>query len=291
MQNSSTASPRCSLVIPTCNAGPDFPLLLCELAEETLPLVRRLVIDTSSTDRTAEIARAHGCEVITITPEAFGHGRTRQLAFEHVAGDSDAVFFLTQDVRLPARDALARLRAALFADERNAAAYGRQLPKPGASAQTRIERAYSYPAQSRRKTLADARTLGLRAPFLSDAFAIYRTAALHAIGGFPDVSICEDIYVGARFLLAGHAIAYAADACVQHSHELTPLAACRRYRAMGAFHRAEPWIRRSFGGSGAQGLRVLCRQMLAAPGPVAAAGTAASYALRAAAFYLGCWSG
>lgn len=282
-----SAAPRIGLVIPTRDAGPDFPRLLDELDAQDCPLARRLIIDTSSRDGTAEQARRHGFEVRTIAPVDFGHGRTRQLAADLLAPDADAILYLTQDVRIPDSAALSRLAHALLAHPRSGAAYGRQLPARGASRQTCIERAYSYPAESREKTLADRAALGLRAPFLSDAFAIYRTRALADVGGFPvDAAICEDLCVGARLLLAGYTICYAADACVRHSHELTLAAACRRYYAMGAFQHAESWIGATFGGGGSQGLRVLRRQ-LAAAGPRGGARTAASYLLRGLAYALG----
>lgn len=109
--------------------------------------------------------------------------------------------------------------------------------------------------------MEDSRKLGLKTAFLSDSFAAYRISDLESIGGFPDVEICEDMYVAGRLLLKGKKTAYVAEAVVSHSHEPDIKNIWRRYCAMGKFQRENPWLRENFGGAGEEGIRLLKYQL------------------------------
>lgn len=255
---------RIGIVIPTRNAGAQFHTLLGQLARQTAENLRVLVIDSGSRDGTPEAARSAGCDLLTIQPEEFNHGATRQMAFWHLQSRVDVLVYLTQDVLLADEDSIRRLVQALEAQPDAGAAYGRQLPHAGASLEARLQRAFNYPAESRVKSLADRSLLGIKTPYLSDSFAAYRRSALAAVGGFPVVEACEDMYVGGRLLLAGYTIVYAADAAVHHSHEYTLAGNFSRYYTTGHFHGQEPWLRKAFGGSGGEGLRLLRYQLRAA---------------------------
>ena len=94
---------KVAIVIPTCNAGREFASLLTEIAQQSLPIAGKLVIDSSSTDGTADVAGKHGWQVRSIPRAEFSHGGTRQMAVEMLSEDIEIVVFLTQDVRLPDR--------------------------------------------------------------------------------------------------------------------------------------------------------------------------------------------
>lgn len=251
---------RIGAIIPTYNAGEDFELLLQDLAIQTISFSRKLIIDSSSADGTAEKAERAGWAVQIIPKENFSHGGTRALAFTQIADEADFVLFLTQDVRMPDALAVERLLAA-FADEKVGAAYGRQKAVDGADEGARLQREFSYPDKSRKKTLSDRQALGLKTPFISNSFAMYRTSALKSVGNFPPVDICEDISVGVRLLEAGFTIAYEADAVVIHSHNFKWKETVSRYRAMGAFYAREKQLFRQFGKSEREGLRLLLYQL------------------------------
>lgn len=247
---------KVAIVIPTCNAGREFASLLAEIAQQSLPIVCKLVIDSSSTDGTADVAKKYGWQVRSIPRAEFSHGGTRQTAVELLPHDIEIVVFLTQDVRLPDRHSLEKL-ARSFAELQVAAAYGRQLPHEGASIYAAVDREFNYPVVSRIKSMADSRELGIKTAFLSDSFAAYRVQDLVAIGGFPKINICEDMYVAGKLLLAGKHIAYAAEAEARHSHEPNIEDMWHRYREMGRFHRENPWIRESFGSASGEGMKLV----------------------------------
>ena len=74
---------NCGLIIPTLNAGAQFRTLLEQLTAQTLP-TQKLIVDSESTDGTAELAKNFGVEVLTIPRRTFNHGATRQFALEHL---------------------------------------------------------------------------------------------------------------------------------------------------------------------------------------------------------------
>ena len=251
---------KVAIVIPTCNAGREFASLLTEIAQQSLPIAGKLVIDSSSTDGTADVAGKHGWQVRSIPRAEFSHGGTRQMAVELLPEDIEIVVFLTQDVRLPDRHSLEKLVGS-FEDLQVAAAYGRQLPHEGASIYAAVDREFNYPAVSRIKSMADSKELGIKTAFLSDSFAAYRVQDLRKAGGFPKINICEDMYVAGKMLLAGKHIAYVAEAEARHSHEPKLKDMWNRYRAMGRFQQQNPWIRASFGSAGGEGMKLLRYQI------------------------------
>lgn len=251
---------KVAIVIPTCNAGGEFANLLAEIAQQSLSIAYKLVIDSSSMDGTVEAARKYGWQVRCIPRAEFSHGGTRQMAVELLPEDIEIVVFLTQDVRLPDRYSLEKLVGS-FVDCRVAAAYGRQLPHEGASIYAAVDREFNYPAVSRTKSMADSRELGIKTTFLSDSFAAYRVQDLLKIGGFPKINICEDMYVAGRLLLAGKRIAYVAEAIARHSHEPKLKDMWCRYREMGRFQKENPWIGESFGRAGGEGRKLVRYQL------------------------------
>ncbi|HET9063181.1 MAG TPA: glycosyltransferase [Candidatus Binatia bacterium] len=241
-----------ALVVPTLNAGALVRDLFGAIRTQTARAVVDLLLDSTSDDQTPDLARASGAQVLNIPRADFDHGATRQLALDHI-GDVPIVVFLTQDAIPADANAFERLVAA-FDDATVAAAYGRQLPRDGAGVAEAHARLFNYPSESFVKSLADAARLGIKTPFLSNSFAAYRVSALREAGGFPRRTLFgEDMYVAAKLLLAGHRIAYVADATVWHSHSYSLGAEFRRYFDVGAFHARNPWIMQKFGRAGSEG--------------------------------------
>ncbi|MBK6580218.1 MAG: glycosyltransferase family 2 protein [Sandaracinaceae bacterium] len=85
---------RVDVVIPALNEEAALPLVLGDIPRD---LVRRVVVaDNGSTDRTAEVARAHDAEVVH-QPER-GYGAACLAALEHLRADPpDVVVFLDGD--------------------------------------------------------------------------------------------------------------------------------------------------------------------------------------------------
>lgn len=222
------------LVVPTLNAERELGSLLDAVMGQTRVPDDILIVDSSSDDNTLDIAASYpGVRVMVIRREDFDHGGTRQLAFEKATGEF--VLFLTQDA-VPANEHYVENLLAVFDESSIAMVSGRQLPKPDARRFVQLVQEYNYPLESNVRTDKDIGRLGIKAFFASDACSAYRRSALEEIGGIPrPCATNEDMLAAARFLHGGYKIAYAADACVFHSHNLTLREQYRRNRAIGQF--------------------------------------------------------
>ena len=90
------SSSKVSVVIPTLNAGSGFEELLKGLfVQEARFDYEVLVIDSGSTDGTAELARRYGASVHRISEDEFDHGATRNLGVSLSGGEY--VAFIVQD--------------------------------------------------------------------------------------------------------------------------------------------------------------------------------------------------
>ncbi|MDO5145347.1 MAG: glycosyltransferase family 2 protein [bacterium] len=224
---------KTSVILPTLNAAGEIAELLAALKGQTNPPEEILVVDSGSTDGTAQLAREHGARVMAISRERFDHGGTRDMALRHTSGEF--VLFLTQDA-LPADASYIDRLLKPFADERVAAASGRQLPRSDARPYVRAVQQYRYPSQSRTWGPEERKALGIRAYHLSDVCAAYRRSAYEAVGGFTHpLPTNEDMLIAAAFLDAGYRLAYCADAAVVHSHDLTFRQEYRRNVLIGRF--------------------------------------------------------
>jgi len=82
--------PKLSVIIPAKNEEDPLPLVLRDL-NATIPTlsgydVEVIVVDDRSTDRTAELARAHGAKVVS-NPRRSGKGMALRAGFEAASGD------------------------------------------------------------------------------------------------------------------------------------------------------------------------------------------------------------
>jgi rhamnosyltransferase len=246
--------------VPTLNAAGCWKEFHAGLRQQAMPLQQVIVLDSTSTDGTPELARAAGYTVVTIPRHEFNHGGTRQVAAEMLPG-VDVLVYLTQDAVLQSPDALGSL-VTPFQDAAVGAAYGRQLPRPDANAIEAHARLFNYPETGQVKTLGDRETMGIKAAFLSNSFAAYRRTALQAVGGFPvDTIVAEDALVAAKLLMAGWKTSYVAEATVLHSHPYGVAEEFARYFDTGVYHSREPWLLETFGGAHGEGKRFVLSEL------------------------------
>ena len=227
-------TPNVSVVVPTLNAVAEIDALLGLLEGQTLKPREILVVDSSSNDGTAaEVAKHPGVEFLAIDRKDFNHGSTRDMALRRTEGDY--VCFLTQDAVPASSEYLERLVAPMLADDSIALASGRQLPKADARRFEQLVRGFNYPDQPSVRGRDDLPEYGIKTFFASDVCSCYRRSAYLACGGFDAVNTNEDMLMAARFVAAGHKVAYEPAAEVYHSHNLTPKEQYTRNRAVGRF--------------------------------------------------------
>jgi rhamnosyltransferase len=257
--------PHFWVLVPTYNPGLQaWAQWIQALQTQNCKPLQVVVVDSGSTDGSLALSRQAGFTVLHTQAAQFNHGGTRQWALNQAlqtAGQHpEFLVCLTQDAVLASHQALQTLLAA-FHKPAVAAAYGRQLPKPGASWLEAHARLFNYPQESKTVQLQDKDRLGIKTCFLSNSFAAYRLEVLQQIGGFPNnLPLGEDTYSAAHFLNAGHHIAYQATASVYHSHNYNVRQDFQRMFDTGVFHAQNPWLLQTFGTAEDEGLRLLKSQ-------------------------------
>ena len=217
-----------SVVIPAKDGGAD--LVRClegisrQVVEEPVEIV---VIDSGSTDGTAERARELGAIVHEIPPREFGHGRTRNLGVRLSSGD--LVVFTSQDAVAADEQWLARLAEAARGSSEVAGAYGRQLPHPGARPPEAFFLDFMYGPDGRTQVLARDEELSFEETLFSNVNAAIPRAVLDRYAFRDDLTMSEDQEWSRRVLRDGYTLVYEPRAVVRHSHPYTIRAAFRRF--------------------------------------------------------------
>lgn len=237
-----------TVLIPTWRPDERFGELLRRLSLQTLAPRRVLIINTvdgEEDDRLIDLIdqwRDHFevLSVFHVDKKDFDHGATRHLGFTFA--DTELVLCMTQDAMPQNRKLIANL-AACFDDPKVAAAYGRQLASPKASARERFTRRFNYPDRSRVKSSGDLETLGIKTFFCSDVCAMWRRDVYFEMGGFERHTIFnEDMILAGKLIESGWKIAYAADAAVWHSHSYSPLRQLKRNFDIGVSQSQHPEV-------------------------------------------------
>jgi len=242
-----------SLIIPTYNAQNYLASLLERIGSQSIGDCELIIIDSSSVDKTVEIAKQYTENVIVIPQGEFDHGGTRAKAAQIAKGE--ILVYMTQDA-LPCDNQTIENIVKVFENEKVGAAYGRQLSYEETNLFGKHLREFNYPAESYIREKNDKQTFGIKTVQLSNSFAAYRKDVLMRTGSFKDGLILgEDVYTGARILDAGYSLAYVAEARVYHSHSYTIWQEFKRYFDIGVFHRCESWILDEYGKAEGEGGR------------------------------------
>jgi cellulose synthase/poly-beta-1,6-N-acetylglucosamine synthase-like glycosyltransferase len=200
--------PRVTAVIPAHNEAVTIGDTIRSLLVQTLPLERIIVVDDHSTDGTAAIASALGA---TVTP-APGAERSRIGALNHGLALTRTDLLVTVDAdTIVAPDAVEKIAAAM-ADRQVAAAGGMLQPRHIETVWERGRYIMYLTGWEYSKPIEDL--LGWMTN-LSGCFAVFRTEALRACGGWSSNSIADDQDLTWRLQLAGHSVHYVADARCQ----------------------------------------------------------------------------
>ncbi|KQO73991.1 hypothetical protein ASF20_01340 [Methylobacterium sp. Leaf88] len=219
-----------TVFIPTYNAGPDFTRVLDALSRQNCDFPYDvLVIDSGSTDGTAERVRARGGKfrVETIDKAAFQHGRTRNLGIARSEGDYVAL--LTQDACPKDARWLSALVGGFARGPRVAGVIGRHEAYPDHDPFTRrdlqemFDRLALLPDVIDRETglpsffYPGGQSWAMTLQFYSDNNSAMSREAWKILP-YPDVEWGEDQIWAAEALRLGFQKAYVDEAVVYHSH-------------------------------------------------------------------------
>jgi len=263
-----------SVVVPTLNAGQEFRSVLERIgAQEELPGIEVVAVDSGSTDGTLELCARYGVKVVPYPPGPFNHGMARNLGAGAAAGEF--LVFISQDALPVGNRAVAGLVRALQSDPRIAAASARQIPRSDADLFTcwalwgYREKVLRYPSDT--VVGVDPGQLSTLPPIerrrvaqIDNVLSCVRRTAFEGLG-FRTLPIAEDLDLGLRLIEQGYRIAFMSSVAVVHSHSRPPAYHLRRsfteWRSLGDLLGVETqvWPERRFSSmqqaaSGAMGL-------------------------------------
>ena len=222
---------KVSCVVLTRNAGSHAKEMTRALSRQSLQPIEVLAFDSASTDGSLDEFAKFGADIHRVDPQEFDHARVRNIAASMARGD--VLVFLTQDAIPATEKTLQRLVSPVGRGE-VVAAFGRHLPRAGATPLERFARERNYAPVSRLISSEDIERTGIRAFFFSNACSAIHREDLLELGGFPDGTVMnEDMLFAAVALRNGRRLAYVAEATVWHSHRYSPRDTFKRYFDVG----------------------------------------------------------
>lgn len=220
-----------SVLLLTKNGAHDLERLLPALfSQRSVPPFEVIALDSGSTDGTTNLLRQFSLRLVEISPAAFHHARTRNLAASLATGE--ILVFLSQDA-FPADDYWLRNLISSFDDPRVGAVYGRQLPHERSVTERRDTFDVLYGTHRFVKDPAHRNGLGYRFYHFSDVNAAILRSVWEATRFPEDLKVFEDLGIAKLILDRGWKIVYEPEAAVFHSHNHNTLGLFRRYFDIG----------------------------------------------------------
>jgi rhamnosyltransferase len=227
---------KVSVVIPTLNAGPGFRELLRKLDSQEGDFERELVVvDSGSTDGTAELAASHGAVLHSVPKAGFDHGATRDLGISLSSGEYVA---LTVQDAVPLDERwLVTMVENLQRNSRIAAVYGRHVPRPDAGVLTRalVGNLAVANTERREQEIRDKAHYPSLPPAQRRRVAAFDNVSsclrrsVWEVFPFGKADFAEDLRWGKKVVEAGYTIVYEPRSVVVHSHERGALYDLRRH--------------------------------------------------------------
>lgn len=248
------------VIIPAYHPGEEFGRLLELLTEQSYPVGRILVMNTEEKGWNPAWEKQYPkLWVHHLEKAEFDHGGTRGRAA--LLSGADIMVFMTQDALPADRDLIKNLIRPIEEDKMVGAAYARQLPKKDCRFLERYTRSFNYPDRSSVKWERDTGTYGVKTYFCSNVCAAYDKNIYMETGGFVKHAIFnEDMIYAGTMAKKGYGIAYAADACVYHSHNYSCVQQLRRNFDLGVSQAEHPEIFASVPSEG-EGLRLVKKSL------------------------------
>ena len=198
-----------------------------------------LVIDSSSSDKTVEIAKSYGAEVIIIPKAEFNHGATREKGRKLL--NTDIIVFQTQDA-YPSDETMLKKLVAPIEEDKSQIAYGRQVPHDRSGLFESFPREFNYPPRSNIRSIEEVNKYGVYTFFNSHSWAAYLNSALDKAGGIEIMLSNEDYFTTAKMLNKGFKIAYVSESIVKHSHRYSLVQEFKRYFDTGYVRTEYKWV-------------------------------------------------
>jgi rhamnosyltransferase len=225
-----------TIVIPVKNGGDLLDQVLDRVfSQKTVYQYEVICVDSGSTDRSLEIIKKYPCSLYEISPQDFGHGKTRN--YGAGKGTGEFILFLTQDA-LPVNDVwLENFINAMKLDDAIAGGFGKHLPYPGCNVLDERDLGRHFAGFGQENTihwLEDRKRYekeeGYRhfLSFFSDNNSCLRRSIWEQYP-YPDVDFSEDQIWMKQMIELGYKRVYCPDAMVYHSHNYPLKTYFKRY--------------------------------------------------------------
>ncbi len=247
-----------SIIIPTKNAGGAFSeTLKAVFSQEYSGGFEVIVVDSGSTDGTIDTAKNYPISVVTIKPDDFGHGKTRNLAAGLAKGRY--LIFLTQDAIPSTTKWLSKL-IGNFEEPTVAAVYGRQIPQKDTKPMEYFFLGSNYPSYRIVKQAEKGKT-DINLIFFSDVNSAYRRELWEDQPFNEALIVSEESEFAKRMLVNGYKIVYEPEAPVYHSHNFSLRTVFQKYFDIGVSFSHFANDEYSIDKFTVQGLQYVCQEM------------------------------
>jgi rhamnosyltransferase len=219
-----------SIIILTKNAGQNFVSLLQHILTQKFDgLYEVIVIDSGSIDDTLKTAKEFPVKITQIEPEAFHHGKTRNLGAELSSGR--ILVYITQDA-LPLRDNWLHKLTEDLKNPQVVMVVGRQIPWSTTKPPEKFFYSYYFP-EHKIEVVHDTSDYYRDNIFISNVNSAIRKDVWQQFKFSEIIIMAEDKEFANRILSAGWTIVYEPEASVYHAHDFNLWSAFWRYLEFG----------------------------------------------------------
>ncbi len=215
-----------SIVIRAFNEAEHLPTLLEGLAMQTHQADQVILVDSGSTDCSAEICQEFGADVVRIAPGDFTFGRALNVGCREAS--SDILVFVSAHVYPVDEHWLARLVAPFEENPEVALVYGRQ---------TGDERTHFSEMEMMRRWFPYVSDPQQDHPFCNNANCAVRRTVWEQNPYDETLTGLEDMAWAKQALANGHGLWYEAEAMIVHVHEESIAQTMNRYRREAIAHK------------------------------------------------------
>lgn len=201
-----------SIIILTKNAGDNFNKVLKGVFSQDYKNFEVIIIDSSSTDNTLEIAKQYTTKIIKIKPEEFGHGKTRNYGVKLAKGKY--VVFLTHDAIPKNNKWLSELIKPLK-NKKLAGVFSRQIPKEN---ENEIDKFFYFSLYPEKSMVFKKNNYSMGDNIFSDVSSAIKKDILMKYPYNNDIIVTEDYEWAKRIMNQGYNLFYNSKSKVIHSH-------------------------------------------------------------------------
>jgi glycosyltransferase involved in cell wall biosynthesis len=200
---------RASIIIRTLNEAQhlDDLLTMIERQETDGIEIETVLVDSGSTDRTVEIARAHGIRITTISKAEFSFGRSLNRGCAFSTGD---ILVFISGHCVPVDETWLQALCQPLIDGHVAYSYGRQIGDDDSNYSERRIFAKYFP---------DSSAIPQEGYFCNNANSALLRSAWEDQPFDEALTGLEDMELAKRLVARGHKIGYVAEATVFHHHQ------------------------------------------------------------------------